>query len=415
MRIERSKAVARQAPADVGNRLDIGTLSDIGVGGGKMRFSVLLAGLATSFAFSSAVLADSQSDLDQCKFVGTISNADQGIAACDRVIKDSKVTGADRAAAFSNRCGWWWAKKDADRALSDCNEAIKLDRAFAPAYVNRGNAYLSKADVEHAFGDFNEAIRLDPKSAWAYSARGDLYKAKGDFNHALADFNEAIRLDPNYAVAYFFRGALYKHLGDFDRAMADLNQSIRLDPNDAKAYLTRGSVSYSKGENPAALSDFDKALLLDPGDAAIYFNRGVAYFLVGAHIADAEADFKKANQLNPQDPYAALWLDLTERRNEVPSHLAETSKQLDMTAWPAPVVRQFLGELSAAQTVAAASDEDPKKQVAQTCEANFYSGEFALLKKSRPEATRLFKLAAKDCPPSFIESTAAIAELILKR
>ena len=86
-----------------------------------------------------------------------------------------------------------------------------------------------------------------------------------------------------------------------------------------------------------------------------------------------------------------------------------------MTAWPAPVIRQFLGELTAAQTIAAAADQDPKKQAAQTCEANFYSGEFALLKKNKPEATRLFKLAAKDCPLSFIESTAAIAELILKR
>ena len=378
-----------------------------------MRISVLLAGLATSFAFSSPVLADS--DLDQCKFVGTISKADQGIAACDRVIQDSEVTGPARAAALSNRCGWWWAKKDPDHALSDCNEAIKVTSTYAPAYINRGNAYLSKGDFEHAFGDFNEAIRLDPKSAWAYSERGDLYKAKGEFDHALADFNQAIQLDPNYAIAYFFRGDLYKRTGDFDRAMTDLNESIRLDPNYAKAYFTRGRLSYIGGNNPGAVADFGKAIRLDPDDASAYFNRGLAYFLVGAHIADAEADFKKANQLNPKDAYTALWLDLTERRNAAPSRLAETSKQLDMTAWPAPVIRQFLGELSAAQTIAAAADQDPKKQAAQTCEANFYGGEFALLKKNRPEATRLLKLAAKDCPLEFVESTAAVAELILNR
>jgi len=380
-----------------------------------MRFSVLLAGLATWFAFSSPVLADSQSDSDQCKFVGEISKADQSIAACDRVISDARVTGSDRAIAFSNRCGWWWAKKDADRALSDCGEAIKADRSYAPAYMNRGNAYLSKADGEHAFSDFNEAIRLDPKSAWAYSQRGDLYKAKGDFDHALADFNEAIRLDPNYAVAFFFRGDLYKRRGDFARAMTDLNESIRLDPNSAKAYLLRGRLSYNGGDNPAAISDFEKAIRLDPDDASAYFNRGVAYFLLGAHVADAEADFKKASQLDPQDPYVALWLDLAERRNEVPSDLKENANKLDMNAWPAPVVRQFLGELTAAQTLAAAADEDPKKRQAQTCEANFYGGEFALLKKNKPEATRMFKLASNDCPLSFIESTASIAELILKR
>jgi lipoprotein NlpI len=381
-----------------------------------MRFSVLLAGLATSFAFSSPALADTQGDLNQCKFVGEISKADQGIAACDRVIQDSKVTGPNRTAALSNRCGWWWAKKDADRALSDCNEAIKLDRAFAAAYINRGNAYLGKADVEHAFGDFDEAIRLDPKSAWAYGARGNLYKAKGDLDHALADFNEAIRLDPGYAVAFFFRADLSKRKADLTGAMTDLNESIRLDPNDAKAYALRGRLSYMGGDNPGAVADFEKAIRLDPEDASAYFNRGLAYFLIGGRIADAEADFKKANQLDPKDSYIALWLDLAKRRNGVPSQLAETAKQLDMTAWPAPVIRQFIGELSAAQTIAAAADPDPKKQAGQTCEANFYGGELALLnKKNKPEALRLLKLASKDCPLDYIESTAAIAELIVNR
>jgi lipoprotein NlpI len=380
-----------------------------------MRFSVLLAGLATSFAFSGPALADRQADLDQCKFVGEISKADQGIAACDRVIQDSKVTGPARVTALSNRCGWWWAKKDPDRAMADCNEAIKLDRTFAPAYINRGNAHLNKGAFDSAFNDFNEAVRLDPKSAWALNARGDLYKAKGEFDHALADYNQAIQLDPGYAIAYFSRGDLYKRMGDFDRAMTDLNDSIRLDPNYAKAYFVRGRLSYIKGSNPGAIDDFNRLIQLDPGDSFAYFNRGVAYFLLGGRIADAQADFKKANEVNPKDPYTALWLNLTERRNGLPSRLAETSKQLDMTAWPAPIVRQFLGELSAAQTIAAAADQDPKKQAGQTCEANFYSGELALLKKNKPEATRLLKLASSGCPPEFVESTASIAELLANR
>jgi lipoprotein NlpI len=380
-----------------------------------MRFSVLLAGLATLFAVSGPARADTQGDLDQCKFVGAIKNADQSIAACDRVLKDPKLTGASRAAAFSNRCGWWWAKKDPDRALSDCNEAIRADPAYATAYVNRGNAYLNKSDFDHAFADFNEAIRLDPKSAWAYTERGNLYKSKGDSDHALADFSQSIRLDPNYAMAYFLRGDLYKKNGDIDRAVTDLNESIRLDPNYPMAYFTRGSVSYINGNNVAALADFGKSIQLDPSDATAYFRRGIAYFFVGGRVADAEADLRKATELDPTDAYATLWLDIAARRNGSPSRLAEAAKQLDMTAWPAPIVRQFLGEQNAAQTLSAAADGDPKTQRGQICEANFYGGELALLKKEKPEALRLLKLAASDCPRAFIESTAAIAELIPKR
>jgi lipoprotein NlpI len=380
-----------------------------------MRFSLLMAGLAIGFALASPALADSSSDLEQCRFVGVVSKADQSIAACDRVIDDPKITGPSRAAALSNRCGWWWAKKDPDRALPDCNEAIRLDPSYAAAYINRGNALLNKADFERAFADFDSAVRLDPKNAWAYNARGDLYKNKGDLDHAMADFSEAIRLDPNYAMAYFFRGDLYKRKGDFDRALADLNQSIRLDPNDAMAYFTRGGVSYVMGNNPGALADFTTSIQLDPNDAAAFFSRGVAYFIVGGRVADAEADFRKASEISPRDAYAALWRDLAERRNGVPSHLPQAAKQLDMTAWPAPVVRHFLGELTASQLLAAAHDSDPKTTLGQSCEANFYSGEFALSKKNKPEALRLLQLAAKDCPRGYIESTAAIAELIAQR
>ncbi len=380
-----------------------------------MRFSVMFAGLTTLLIISSPVLADSRADLDRCKFAGQITNADQNIAACDRVLNDPKTTGPGRASAFSNRCGWWWAKKDPDRALSDCNEAIRIDRTYAAAYVNRGNAYLNKADAEHAFADFTEAIRLDPKNAWARTARGNLYKNNGDFDRALADFSESIQLDPNYAVTYFFRSELYQRKSDFDHAFADLNESIRLDPNYAPAYFARGSLSYTVGNNLGAVADFTKSIQLEPDEAKAYFSRGVAYFFVGGHIADAEADLKKAAALNPKDAYAALWLDLAERRNNVPSHLAEAAKQLDMTAWPAPVVRHFLSDLNAAQTLAAAFDRDPKTASAQTCEANFYSGELALLKKDGKEAQRLLQLAANDCPRSFIESTAAVAELVTKR
>jgi lipoprotein NlpI len=380
--------------------------------GGKMRFTLLLAALPALSMFASLALAEDQTDLDRCRFVGELSKADDGITACDRVINDSKTGAQDRAAALSSRCGWWWTKKESDRALPDCNEAIRLNRSYAAAYLNRGNVYLSTSDFEHALEDFNEALRLDPKNAWAYTERGNLYKNKGDADRALADLNESIRLDPSYALARFLRGDLYRSTGNVAQAMEDMNETIRLDPNYALAYFTRGRLSYMLGNNPAALEDFGKAIQLDAENASAYFNRGVAYYVVGGRTPDAAADFKKAAEINPKDAYAALWRDLAERRINAPSHLAEAARQLDMTVWPAPVIRQFLGEATAEQTFAAAFDTDPKTRLAQTCEANFYSGELALLKKNTKEAQRLLRLAANECPPSFIESTAAVAELI---
>lgn len=369
------------------------------------------AAFAAALLFFSADAVHAQSDLDQCKFVGQIEKADSGIAACDRVIKDSKTSAQDRANALSSRCGWWWAKKDSDRALTDCNEAIRVNPNTAGAYLNRGNVYLSKSDPDHALADFNEALRLDPKNAWAYTERGNLYRNNGDIDHAMADLNQAITLDPNYTFAHFLRGDLYRKKGDLARAMDEMNDTLRLDPNYPLAYFTRGRLSFMLGNGPAALDDFGKAIKLEPNDSMSYFDRGVTYYVIGDRNADAEADFRKATELNPTDAYAALWRELAERRINAPSHLAEGAKQLDMKVWPAPVIRLFLGEMNIEQALAAAS-ADPQNKAAQTCEANFYGGEFALLKKNRKEAQRLLKLAADNCPLAFVESTAAVAESI---
>jgi len=379
-----------------------------------MRCSGLVFAIAALCVIANPCCADSQADLDLCKLAGGLDKADQSIAACDRVISGATVSGPGRAAAFSNRCGWWWTKRQPERALPDCDAAIRLDPGTAAAYINRGNAYLSKGDAERALGDYDEAIRRDPKSAWAFNSRGNFYKTNNDAARALADFDASIRLDPYYALAYFDRGTVYKSKDDFARALADFNESLRLDPNNAQAYFNRGGVFYGMGDNVHAIADYSAAIRFDSANAVAYLNRGIAYFFVGRSIADAEADFRKANKLDAKNAYATLWLELAERRNKAPSHLAQTARQLDMTAWPAPVIRQFLGELNSAQTLAAADDGDPKTRQGQACEAAFYGGEWALLQDKRQDARRLFQLAASSCPQGFIEATAAIAELVLK-
>lgn len=111
-----------------------------------------------------------------------------------------------------------------------------------------------------------------------------------------------------------------------------------------------------------------------------------------------------------KNAYLALWVDIVSQRNNLPSRLAQTSSQIDMTVWPAPVIRLFMDQMTPAAVLAAADDPDATKKKGQVCEANFYSGELSLTKGLKDEATRLFRLAASDCPHSFNEWDAANAE-----
>jgi lipoprotein NlpI len=213
--------------------------------------------------------------------------------------------------------------------------------------------------------------------AWAYNNRGNAYNDKGDNDRAIADYDQAIQLDPQYAFAYHDRGNAYHDKGDNDRAIADYNQAIQLDLKDAVAYFDRGRV-----------------------------------YLYADLLPKALADINQASALNPKDAYAALWLDIVNKRSNLPSRLAETAAQINMTEWPAPVIRLYLGQMTPEAVLAAADNPNAETKNGRICEANFYTGEMDLQQGKKDDATRLFRrAAAADCPKSFIEYEGAVAEL----
>jgi tetratricopeptide (TPR) repeat protein len=314
------------------------------------------------------------------------------------------------AHAYRTRGIAYQAKKDYDRAIADYTQAIALDPKYAYAYIDRGNAYAAKGDNDRAIADYVKAIALDPKFAIAYNNLGDANRAKGDNDPAIADYVKAIALDPKYVLAYLSRGNAYAAKGDTDRAVADYSQALMLDPKFAIAYNNRGDANRAKGDTDRAVADYSQAIVLDPKYALAYFNRGRLNLYSGA-LPKALADLNQASELNPKYAYTALWLDMVNKRSNLPSRLSEASKQIDMTKWPAPVFRLYLGQLTPEAVLAAADDPDSSTKNDRVCEVNFYSGELALQRGAKDEATRLFRSAASGCPKHFIEYEGAVAEL----
>jgi lipoprotein NlpI len=211
-------------------------------------------------------------------------------------------------------------------------------------------------------------------------------------------------------IAYMRRGIAYDNEGEFDRAISDYKEALDLNPQKAQVYYNRANTYWRKGDNSHAIADFTEAIQIDPKFAAPYRGRGLALLFSG-NAAKALTDMNQASTLDPKDPYNALWVDILGQRNNVPSRLSQAASQLDMTAWPAPVIRMFLGQVTPAAVQATAEGADAKMKKGQVCEANFYSGEWALRTGAKGEASRLFNLAATDCPKDFLEWGAANAEL----
>jgi tetratricopeptide (TPR) repeat protein len=189
--------------------------------------------------------------------------APQRIGACTRLIEKSGDA-AVRADAFLQRGVLHELGGEAETAVQDYTESIKLDPSNALARFNRGNAYDQLGHFDLAIADYNEAIKLDPKEADYFNNRGQAYDHKGQHDLAIADYTEAARLDATNARPLYNRGLAHANKGDYQRAITDFDQAIKLSPADADLYVARGAAHEELGEESAAKADYAKALEIDP-------------------------------------------------------------------------------------------------------------------------------------------------------
>jgi len=270
---------------------------------------------------------------------------------------------------------------------------MRLSVAIAPAFLLYVLAFPAFAASRSEYDQCNQS--KDPDASITACTR--ILQASNETAH-------------NRAVAYNNRGVANSAKGDYDRAIADYNEAIRLDPKDAFPFNNRGNAYRDKGDNDPAIADYNEAIRLDPKFAQAYLNRGRTNLYAGA-LPKALADLNRASELDPKHAYTALWLDIVNKRSNLPSRLAQATTQIDMTKWPAPVIRLFLGQLTPEAVLAAADDPNPKTKNERVCGANFFGGIFVLQQGKKDDAARLLRLAAMECPKRFVEYHRAIDEL----
>lgn len=265
---------------------------------------------------AAPALAATQADHDDCN----AADAERNIAGCTRIIEDKTESDTVRGIAHVGRGLALLGKGEANRALADMTEAIRLNPNDALAYNNRALIRRDAGDIDNAIADFNEAIRINPHprsdlpgvpQVSVYTNRGLAFLSKGDSDRALADFDQAISLNPEDAAAYHRRGEIRAARDEFETALVDLDQAIKLDPNNGSAFYVRGVTRFElyTYANPwirieellGAIADFGETIRLMPDWAQGYYARGIAWRTNGDKER-AIADLLEAARLNPTTP-----------------------------------------------------------------------------------------------------------------
>ena len=206
---------------------------------------------------------------------------------------------------YSKRAGSEAMLGQAQEALRDAEEALRIDRKDEEAYNNRGLARRLAGRYNEAIADFDSAISIKKDYSRPYNNRGTVYLALGNAEKALDDFSEAIALDSLFADAYSNRGSVEHRLGRYEEALTDLNTAIRFNPNFADAYQNRGVVKNMLRQFSQAVTDFNEAIALKPQNGGAYFGRGISKMYLQDHTGSCD-DWRRAVALGATDAAALM-------------------------------------------------------------------------------------------------------------
>lgn len=196
--------------------------------------------------------------------------------------------------AYLGRARMLLAAKDTLAAEADIEKALEINKNAVNAYIMRADiAINSDGDFRRALSDIDEAIRLQPRTAGLYINRAYLRYRLDSYTGAMADYDYALRLEPLNVTALFNRGLLLAEVSANDLALADFNKVLELEPDDFRALYNRALINRLKGNTTDALSDISRVVERFPDFPGALYIRSQIYKDRG-ELRAADRDYKKA-------------------------------------------------------------------------------------------------------------------------
>lgn len=167
------------------------------------------------------------------------------------------------------------------KAEKSLRTAIKLDSRNLSFYVNLSKTMISLQKPDDALKVAQNAVRLEPTSSHAINALANCYLYKSEFHQAEVFYRQALGFNPRNIDVLNNLGTALAHQNNLSKAYDNYKRALYLDPNRADILTNLGSIDYAFGNFVDAKGCFDKALKLAPNYADAKWNLGITLLLSG--------------------------------------------------------------------------------------------------------------------------------------
>ncbi len=168
-----------------------------------------------------------------------------------------KATETKQPNAFIAKAGYHLKKREASKALSVLDEALKIDARNMAALEMKGRLLVGEKKFKEAIKVFEEIELLNPEAGVALKIGA--YVTMKDTKKAVEQAQRIIEKFPGSARGYIVLGSIYENQKDYARAITELKNGIRVDSTNAQAMVYLGSLYEATRDYTQAMTAYEEA------------------------------------------------------------------------------------------------------------------------------------------------------------
>jgi tetratricopeptide (TPR) repeat protein len=183
-----------------------------------------------------------------------------------------------------------------DHAITSLTQAVRIDTSYARAFAALGQAHWKKAvresstsEAQLALENIENAIRLDRDSVDARVKRAEIYSESGKSEDAIRELEGVLQTAPQNAEAYRALGRAYEAAQQLKQAETAYRQAVQNQPADWYGHMLLGLFYYRQGRDAEAQKAWEDARKLTPDNEIVYRNL--------AGLALRQGEFRQASDM----------------------------------------------------------------------------------------------------------------------
>ncbi len=187
-----------------------------------------------------------------------------------------------------------------DAALTEIDDALKVNPSYAIAHRMKGEIYSHREDYVKAFEHFRIAAMFEPQSLKNRTLFAKAYEHLEDYDNAIEQYKKILKYAPRNVKGHFALAKAYAKNKQYNEMFDLLEKGSKLGKDNAKGLLEAGDVAVENESYDEALKVYRMALELNHKSFKAHHKLGMAFKAMNNNESARES-LEKALELAPDN------------------------------------------------------------------------------------------------------------------